>query len=139
MTRAIDKITLLMTLSRQLTQIMNAETDMLRRVELADLTDVQAEKQALADVYEIELRELRQQPELLGSASSVLRHELELSVREFQAAARRNALALQAAHTVVERVLVMIGRSLDARPGYGAAAPGHKGAEIVPFALDRQC
>ncbi len=135
----IDKVSLLMTLTRQLTQVLDAETEMLRRVSLGDLAEVQAEKQALTDVYEAELRELRTSPELVAALSERTRLDLEAETRIFREAVRRNAMALNAAKVVVERVLHAIADSVVANPGYrpGQAVVGH--AEVVPFAIDRQC
>lgn len=137
---ALDRATLLMTLTRQLTQVLDAETEMLRRVSLGDLAELQAEKQALTDVYEAELRALRTAPEVFAALHEQTRIDLELATRTFREAVRRNALALNAAKVVVERVLHAIADSVTANPGYrpGAlASAGH--ADVVPFAIDRQC
>lgn len=139
MTTALDKATLLMTLTRQLTQVLDAETAMLRRVSLGQLAELQTEKQALTDVYVEELHELRRRPEILGSLAPGNRVELEMATREFQTAVARNAVALNAARTVVERVLRMIADSLKANPGYQPGPGRPPSAEILPFALDRHC
>ncbi|TVQ35057.1 MAG: hypothetical protein EA356_08790 [Geminicoccaceae bacterium] len=142
MISALDKATLLMTLTRQLTQVLDAETDMLRRVSLQGLTEIQAEKQALSDVYEAELRDLRRSPEMIGALDQSVRVELEAATRTFREAVQRNVMALGAAKVVVERVLTCIAQSAVANPGYrpGAAlGQGAHGAHVVPFALDRQC
>jgi flagellar biosynthesis/type III secretory pathway chaperone len=140
MTRAVDKVTILMTLTRQLTQVMDAETDVLRRVELAELGELQAEKQSLADIYEAELGEVRRRPEILGSVHAEIREELEEATRAFRAAAHRNTRALEAAQAVVERALAFIRTSLADSHAYGpqdGRATG--GGEVVPFALNRTC
>ncbi|MFW5832915.1 MAG: hypothetical protein ACOCYE_02305 [Pseudomonadota bacterium] len=139
MISALDKATLLMTLTRQLTQVLDAETDMLRRVSLAGLAELQAEKQALTDVYETELRELRTAPEVFAALDEPVRVELELSTRTFREAVRRNAMALNAAKVVVERVLGCIAESVVSNPGYRPGGPAVHPGEVVPFALDRQC
>ncbi len=139
MTPALDKVAILLTVTRQLTQVLEAETDALRRLRLAELAELQAEKQALADVYETEFRMLRSEPEVLGAVSLDAREELEHSTRSFQEAARRNGLALQAAQTVVERALEVIGQSLTSSPSYQPHGLGPKAGEVVPFALDRTC
>jgi hypothetical protein len=139
MISALDKATLLMTLTRQLTQVLDAETDMLRRVSLAGLAELQAEKQALTDVYETELKELRTSPEVFAALDQPVRVELELSTRTFREAVRRNAMALNAAKVVVERVLGCIAQSVVSNPGYRPGAPAAHSGEVVPFALDRRC
>lgn len=139
MSAAVDKITVLMTLTRQLTQVMDAETAVLRRVELAQLGELQAEKQALADIYETEFAEIRRRPEILGAVHPDTREELEIATRAFQEAARRNALALEAARTVVERALSFIKTSLAESHTYGPQDARAPRGEVVPFALDRTC
>jgi flagellar biosynthesis/type III secretory pathway chaperone len=140
MTSALDKVTILMTLTRQLTQVMDAESAVLRRVELAELGELQAEKQALADIYEAEFAEIRRRPEILGAVHAEARQELEEATRAFQQAAHRNTLALEAAQAVVERALAFIRTSLADSRAYGPPnGRGETGGEIVPFALDRTC
>jgi len=138
---ATDKVEILMRLTRQLIQVMEAEADTARRVKLAELGELQAEKQALSEVYEAEFNELRRAPEILGAVSPAVRAELEQATREFRDAARRNSLALEGARMVVERALHFIQTSLadgqSYAPSDGAARP--RAAEVVPFALDRTC
>jgi flagellar biosynthesis/type III secretory pathway chaperone len=139
MTSAVDKITILMTLTRQLTQVMDAESDVLRRVELSQLGELQAEKQALTDIYEAELGEIRRDPEILGAVDPGVREELEAATRRFQEAARRNTFALEAARAVVERALHFIQSSLADSHAYGPEDGHKRGGEVVPFALNRTC
>jgi flagellar biosynthesis/type III secretory pathway chaperone len=140
MTTAGDKVTILTTLTRQLTQVMDAETDVLRRIEFAQLGELHAEKQALADIYEAELADVRRRPEILGSVHAGIRQELEEATRDFRGAALRNARALEAAQAVVERALAFIRAGLAASPAYGRHdRRGQGGGEILPFALDRSC
>lgn len=136
---ALDKVTILMTLTRQLTQVLDAETDAVRRMRLSELGDLQAEKQALADVYDAELRELREHPEVLGAVALDTREALELETRLFQEAAHRNGLALQAAQTVIERALEVIAESLQGSPCYQAGGVDGRKGNVVPFAIDRTC
>lgn len=138
MTPAFDKVTILMTVTRQLIQVMDAETDVLRRVRLSELGELQAEKQALAEVYLTEFAEMREHPEWLGAVGGDTREELEYATRRFQESARRNTLALQAAQTVVERALELISTSLAGPANYQSGAELKRG-EVVPFALDRTC
>ncbi|MFP4126406.1 MAG: hypothetical protein ACLFU0_07140 [Alphaproteobacteria bacterium] len=140
MTPPVDKVTIVMTLTRQLTQVMDAETQVLRRVQLAELGELQAEKQSLVDIYEAELAEIRRRPEILGAVHGEIRAELEEATRAFRAAAHRNTRALEAAQTVVERALALIRSSLADSHGYGPQDGRHQGGgDIVPFALNRTC
>ena len=140
MTTAVDKVTILMTITRQLTQVLNAETAVLRRVELGQLAELQAEKQSLADVYETELDEVRRRPEILGAVHPVIREELEAATRDFREAAHHNTCALVAAQAMVERALQFIRASLADSRAYGPAGDHARGgAEVLPFALNRTC
>ena len=67
MTGAEARLAVLMTLMRQLQDVMRTENGLLREMRLARLQELQAEKAALAETYELELRRLRQAPELLAS------------------------------------------------------------------------
>ena len=60
MTAAESRVAVLITLMRQLQEVMRAENGMLRDLNLARLNELQAEKLALAGSYEVELRRLRE-------------------------------------------------------------------------------
>ena len=62
MTAAESRVAVLITLMRQLQEVMRAENGMLRDLNLARLNELQAEKLALAGSYEVELRRLRESP-----------------------------------------------------------------------------
>jgi hypothetical protein len=102
MTDAEARLTVLMTLMRQLQDVMRTENGLLREMRLARLQDLQAEKSALAESYEVELRRLRQAPELLASLGVDRRRLLETVMREFQATVRSNAERLLQSRQVVE-------------------------------------
>ena len=146
MTGAEGRLTVLMTLMRQLQDVMRTENGLLREMRLARLRDLQAEKAALAETYELELRRLRQAPELLASLGSDRRTLLESSMREFQATVRTNADRLLQSRRVVEALVQAIGESLGtaAAPpaGYGTvsrAAVDTAPARVIPVAFDRRC
>lgn len=140
---ALEQVTVLMTIMRQLGQVMEHECRILRTMQLEGLNDLQAEKVALAEAYEIELRHLRQTPETLASLEPEIRRELEAATREFQTAVGRNAQALAATKTVVERLCRSISESLAAsgpsRAQYGGKPSEQPSAKIIPLAFDRNC
>ena len=74
MTGVEGRIALLLTLMRQLQETMRIENGLLRELGLARMRELQSEKAALAERYEIELRRLRQTPEALGARPVLRRH-----------------------------------------------------------------
>jgi hypothetical protein len=143
MTRSREHVTLLLTIMRQLEQVMQAENVLLREMRLERLRDLQAEKADLADRYELELRRLRADPELVAALDQEGRTTLEESMRAFRKALRRNAERLAQARGIVDGVIRALSDSLGAsggRAGYGAAhkPPGETG-RVVAVAFDRKC
>lgn len=140
--QAQEKVALLMTLMRQLQEVMRAENALLRDMHLQRLRALQTEKAALAESYELELRRMRQSPELLAALDPASRDLLGESMREFQATATANANRLLQAQQVVEGVVRTIGESLGrhgtAPRGYGAASDPRRG-QVIPVAFDRRC
>jgi hypothetical protein len=65
----LEQVTVVMTLMKRLVQVMDHERAILRSMRLDTLPDLQAEKAALAEAYEIELARLRCSPEALASWS----------------------------------------------------------------------
>ena len=145
MMHALEQVTVLMTLMRQLGEVMDQERLLLQGMRLEALRDLQSEKGALAEAYEIELRRMRGMTEEIGALDPIPRKELELCMREFQRALSRNAHALLAAKTVVEKLLRNIGESLQsegAAPGYRPEqrrTAGGKGTvgQVIPVAFNR--
>ena len=139
-----SKIAVLLALMRQLQEVMRAENGLLRDLKLTRLRELQDEKAALAGRYELELRRLRQAPEVLGGLGDEGRRLLESSMREFQATVRANADRLLQARGVVEAVVQTIGQSIAADgpgPSYLPGPPpgGEAGGRVIPVAFDRRC
>lgn len=140
----LEQVTILMTLMRRLEQVMDQERGILRGMRLDALPEIQEEKEALAEAYEIELARLRRQPERVGDLDPGVREQLEDAMRQFQERMTANIEALRAAHTVVEKVLRTIADSVARSPagagyhGTGQAVGAPTGARIIPLAFDRQ-
>ena len=64
----LEQVTVLMTLMKRLGQVMDHERAVLRSMRIEALPDIQDEKEALAEAYEIELSRLRCSPEIAGVA-----------------------------------------------------------------------
>lgn len=142
MSAAESRVALLLALMRELQEVMRAENGLLRELKLARLRELEAEKTVLAGRYELELRRLRETPEIVAGLDGDARRLLEAGMREFQTAVRVNADRLAQARGVVEDVARCIARSLAADRGPASyardAAPDH-GARVVPMAFDRRC
>jgi hypothetical protein len=140
----LEQVTILMTLMHRLEQVMDMERGILGAMRLDSLPDIQEEKEALAEAYEIELARLRRQPERVGDLDQGIREQLEDAMRQFQERMTANMEALRAAHHVVEKVLKTIAESVARSPvgpgyqGTGQVVGTPSGARIIPLALDRQ-
>lgn len=137
-----ERVSMAMTLMRQLKQIVTRETMALRQMKLEPLADLQAEKATLAAAYERAVRELRAKPEIFSALERPARESFALASRELQAAIAANVRALEAARQVIEGVVKLLGQSLDSvqhRPSYAPA--GRTGQAVVnatPVAFNRE-
>jgi ABC-type antimicrobial peptide transport system ATPase subunit len=140
----LEQAAILMTLMKRLGQVMDHERALLRSMRLDDLKELQEEKAALADAYEIELKRLRKTPETLASLDASVREQIEGGMRRFQEAASANFEALGAAQTVVEKVVRNIADSLGRNQkghGYDQASPiaaRTSSAQVISVAFDRK-
>lgn len=143
MMEALERVSVVMALMRQLQQVMEQEVLILRGMRLDRLEEIVAEKTRLCHAYEAELRGLRREPELLAALDPAIRAELEHATRDFQQHAAGNMRALDAARTVVERVMRHIGTSLEAAPFKpklyrDGTAPTSPRGQVIALAFDRQ-
>jgi len=146
MTVAEDRVAVLLMLMHQLQDVMRTENGLLREMRLPRLQELQQEKSALADAYELALRRLRQAPETMGSLDEASRGMLEAAMREFQLAVRGNADRLLQSRGVIEDIVRILGESLNrgtATGGYGGSAAKPVSdtttARVIPMTLDRRC
>lgn len=141
MTAPFERVSIALTLMRQLQHVVARETEALRQMKLAPLGDLQAEKTALAVAYEREVRDLRAKPAIFAALDLAQREAFAEASRELQATIAANVRALEAARSVVEGVVKTISESLQSvqrQPSYAphgaAAAPG----TTAPVALNRE-
>ncbi|WGF88840.1 hypothetical protein [Marinivivus vitaminiproducens] len=87
---ALEQVTVFMTLMRQLALVMDEERRHLNDLRLDTLADIQADKAALSEAYEIEIRRLRDRPEVLSSLGQPVRAELHATMQAFQRALTAN-------------------------------------------------
>jgi hypothetical protein len=140
----LEQVTILMALMKRLVQVMDYERAILKSTRLDALPDLQDEKVALAEAYEIEVARLRCSPDALATLEPHVRAELHEAMRSFQESVSTNLQALMAAQQVVERVLRSIGDSLarGARSlNYGARSQpgeGEPSGQVISVAFDRR-
>lgn len=140
---SLEQVTVLMTLMRRLGQVMDHERALLRSLKLDSLPDIQDEKVALAEAYEIELARLRCSPETLADLEPPVRDQLNEAMRSFQKTVKSNLNALIAAQTVVEKVLCNIADSLrqtaqGTRYGMHGQAAGEVRGQVISVAFNRK-
>ena len=142
MMEPFERVSMALTLMRQLRHVVARETEALRQMKLAPLADLQAEKTALAVAYEREVRDLRANPAIFAALDDHVREAFAEASRELQATIGANVRALEAARQVVEGVVKTMSQSLESvqrRPGY---QPGGRTADppsaAVPVAFNRE-
>jgi hypothetical protein len=139
----LEHVTILMTLMRRLGQLMDQERTILHGLRLDSLTDIQEEKAALAEAYEIELRRLRRSPEMMCGLEHQVRERLHDSMRSFQESLAANLDTLIDTQMAVEEVLLNIMHSLT-RSHRGLSMEGDEPAaneprgQIIPVAFNRK-
>jgi flagellar biosynthesis/type III secretory pathway chaperone len=137
----LEQAAILLTLMKRLGQVMDHERALLHSMRLDDLQDLQEEKAALTDAYEIELKRIRTAPETMASLEPNVREQLESGMRRFQEAATTNMEALAAAQTVVDKVIRTIADSVAVRQrsnGYGPTPAGSPSGQVISVAFDRK-
>ncbi len=143
MMEPLEKAAILMTLMKRLGQIMDHERALLNSFRLDDLNELQEEKTALVEAYELEMMRLREAPEAFAALDDGVREQIEAAMRRFQDASQSNVRALAAAHTVVEKVVRNIGDALARQhrgPCYQATGAATKPAagQVISVAFDRK-
>jgi len=141
-----ERISLALTVMRQLQHVVGRETEALRQMKLAPLGDLQAEKSELALAYEREVRALRANPEIFAALDTPVRESFAQAARELEATIAANVRALEAARQVVDGVVRTLGQSLEAvrpRPAYAPSGAGAGGgaetaSRVVAVAFDRE-
>lgn len=136
-----DRVSLALTVMRQLQHVVARETEALRQMKLAPLADLQAEKAALAGAWEREVRALRAAPEVFAALEDPVREAFAQASRELQATIAANLRALDAARQVVDGVVRTLGQSMATvqhRPGYASGGRATASGAAAPVALDRE-
>lgn len=130
----------LLGLMRELGEVMRAEVAVVGQMKLDRLAALQAEKSALAERYERELRAFRSEPEAAAALAPEIRDGLRDAMMELQASATTSTRRLAAARGVVEGIVRVLGEAAadGATAGrYPSRAPT-RDARVVPLTLSRQ-
>jgi hypothetical protein len=140
----LEQVAVLMALMKRLVQVMDYERAVLKSMRLDALPDLQDEKTALAEAYEIEVARLRCSPDALAALEPHVRAELHDAMRSFQESVRSNHQGLMAAREVVERVLRNIGDSLAggaqslSQGARGQSGDAERSGQVISVAFDRR-
>ncbi|MEZ5823661.1 MAG: hypothetical protein R3C97_02620 [Geminicoccaceae bacterium] len=132
----LEQVTVVMTLMRRLQNLVEEETEILRMMKLERVAALQDEKTALGEAYEIEMYNLRKNPEILGSLDIAVRRELEHAVLDLREASRRNAHAVDAARSVVDRIVQRLGRVVEQRNSAPAGYDRSGQNRVIPVAFN---
>ena len=144
MMEPLEKAAVLMTLMKRLGQVMDHERALLTSFRLDDLKELQEEKAALAEAYELEMQRLRTQPNTFAALDDGVREQIEGAMRRFQDAAQSNMQALAATQTVVEKVVRNVADGLARQrrgPCYqtsGASAAQPASGQVISVAFNRK-
>ncbi len=144
MMEPLEKAAVLMTLMKRLGQIMDHERALLSSLRLDDLKELQEEKEALAEAYELEMQRLRTAPKTFAKLDDSVREQIESAMRRFQEASQANLLALASAQKVVDKVVRSIADGLARHrrgPCYqasGATASPPASGQVISVAFDRK-
>jgi hypothetical protein len=138
----LEQVTILMTLMKRLGQVMEHERAVLCSLRVDVLPDIQEEKVALAEAYEIELSRLRCSPEIMVGLDPRVRSQLHEAMRAFQECSALNLHALRAAKGSVEKLLQSIAGSLaQSLPGSAdrrQPSVAEPRGQVIPVAFDRK-
>ena len=140
----LEQVTILMALMKRLVQVMDYERAILKSMRLDVLPDLQEEKAALAEAYEIEVARLRCSPDALATLEPHVRAELHEAMRGFQESMRTNLQALMAAQEGIERARRNIGDSLArgapslSHGTRGQSGDGEPSGQVISVAFDRR-
>jgi hypothetical protein len=138
----LEQVTVLMTLMKRLGQVMEHERAILRSLRLDVLADIQDEKVALAEAYEIELSRLRRSPAALAALDTPVRSQLHEAMCAFQECAALNLGALRAATSSVEKVVENVRdslvQSLSGTSDHRQPPSAEPRGQVISLAFDRK-
>lgn len=136
--KPLERVTLLMTLMRQLQDVLDRENTILKGLRLERLYELQREKAGLLQAYEAELRRLRAEPAVMGGVDPEVRACLDQAMRDLQRAVRTNSIVKGRSRRILLCLVEQLGHSLGnlepaMRRYLGEATSG----SVVPMVAER--
>ena len=137
----------LIEVTQSLTAVIDRESELLKDLRVKEIGLLQQEKDSLAGLYEVRMREIMQEPNLLKTVDPTVRLQLRAASETFESSAQRNANALRAAmemNTRMVNAIANVASGQEVQPsGYAAngAAPGYiaqRGMTVRPMTLNQE-
>ncbi len=116
----VAKIAAMTEVARRLGDLVAEENEILKSRRPRELANHQEEKSRLTGAFELQLADLKRDPELLRGVAPEILSRLKAATRHFQAQLEEHRRIVQAAKSVTERMLQAITRN---------AGEGHKTVE----------
>ncbi len=136
-----DRIEIILTLTSQLSELIEAETEQLRLHRPAMLRHTEEKKAQLSTLYARQMRAIQARPELLQGTTPAQKQALRTAAEKFQATVTNNARRLVRTNAVTKALIVAIGEELTKRRApttrYGASGHGKAGKSTLAFSHDR--
>lgn len=124
-----ERVNAILTLTQRLTNLILAETALLKKHRAAALQATEAEKNHLSTLYAREMRAIQMRPELLSGASRKQKEMLRDSAAAFRTCVVKHARTLARIRAVSEGLVVAIGEEMARlrQPVTAYKAPGRPG------------
>jgi len=132
-------------LSGQLASLMTEETELLRKMRIAEIEPLQSQKSALAAAYASAITAVGRRPDQVTDAPADLRQSLREATRSLQTALDQNMRAVLAAKTVNERLIRVVSDAVaemrapgGAYTANGCAPSSADAAEPISLSVDHR-
>ncbi len=139
-----DRVNAILTLTKQLTALINSETSLLKAHRASVLRETEAEKARLSSLYAREMRAIQARPELLKGISAKQKQTLHTASAAFKNCVVAHVRTLARIRSVSEGLVVAIGEELNRMrtpvtnyKGPNAAMFTKKAAPAPAFGFDR--
>lgn len=114
---APSRIALLIDVTRKLGALIASETELLRRRRPREIAALQPEKDRLSQIYDKEMRVLRQNPALAAAFPAAEKALLRSVIERFGTVLDEHHRALMVAKTVTERLVRAVSEEVSSRSG----------------------
>lgn len=136
-----DRVEIILTLTRQLSELIGEETEQLKARRPSNLRHTEERKFQLSTLYAREMRAIQARPQLLHGVSAAQKQALRTAAEKFQEAVTGHARRLVRTSAVTKALVVAIGEELTKRrqpaTRYGASGSGKTTHSTMAFSHDR--